>query len=119
MNDLDIEYLYKYHIDTLFSGVPTGEEILNGSANIDISNYDRWYIVYLINECVKTIGKYIKNNKINIMVETKMNDFLYFIDQCDDDIKLLTVNLLIEYYKFNETSFNDERWRSLYRLYRS
>lgn len=112
-----IEEVYS-RINNFLSSLPTGEEILNGSKKIIIEDYDIEDQVYMINQCVQVIGKYYKNN-INILVVAKMTDLLNFLDQCNNETKLLTITLITEYYKFDETSFEDERWKTLYRQYRS
>ena len=114
----DVEEVYR-NIDLFLTGLPTGEEILNGHVKINIEEYDIEYIVLMMKYCVDEIGKYIINGKINIMVKYKMNDLLNFLENCNDEIKQLTLTMLVEYYNFNETSFKDERWKQLYNKFRS
>lgn len=117
MTNDQIETLYT-KINFILPSIPSGEEILNGYKKINVSEYTKDQIVYMMNDCVKVFGRYF-NGKVNILIKAKMNDLLNFLDQCDSETKLLTINMLVEYYNLNAASFIDKRWEAYYRQYRS
>lgn len=117
MTNDQIETLYT-KIKFILPSIPSGEEILNGYKKINVSEYTKDQIVYMMNDCVKVFGRYF-NGKVNILIKSKMNDLLNFLDQCDSETKLLTINMLVEYYNLNAASFIDKRWEAYYRQYRS
>lgn len=101
------------------SHIPSSDSLLIRQEVPDVSLYDTSEIFYIVNDCIETIISYMRKNRTNPVVEEKLEYFFRFFEQCSDDIKNITVNLLFQKYNITDETFHLEKWKKLYNQYRS
>lgn len=101
------------------SYIPTSDAILIRQEIPDISLLDTFEIFYIVNDCLEVIISYMRKNKTNPVVEEKLSFFLKFFEQCSEDIKNITIQLLYEKYNITDETFHLEKWKVIYNQYRS